>query len=140
MTKQYARPQSLLVAARENMLHDMNGLVLAGVRRTRPAYEVTTACKETEGRFPTIEESLEALRNALTPSDEERRMALRLAADLRMAGVSREEIARAMGVSPSQVSRQLSVYPEASVNKAGDIVFDAETGRWVTPDSATNAG
>ena len=137
MTKQYARPQSLLIAARENALHDLNSLVLAGVRPTRPAYAVVTACKETEGRFPTVEESLVALRAALTPSEEERAMALRIAADLRMAGVSREEIARAMGVSPSQVSRLLSAYPEAAVNKAGDIVFDQDQGRWVTPDAAT---
>lgn len=137
MTKQYARPQSLLIAARQNALHDLQQLVLAGTRRLRPAHEAVTACKSVEGRFPTVEESLAALRAALTPSEEERAMALRLAADLRMAGVSREEVARAMGVSPSQVSRLLSAYPEAAVNRAGDVVFDQDQGRWVTPDAAT---
>lgn len=54
-----------------------------------------------------------------------------------MAGVAGREVARAAGVSETQLSRLLSAYPEAGVTRAGDVVFDEQAGRWVTPDAAT---
>lgn len=137
MTKQFARSQSLLIAARQNLHKDIDSLVWATTRRIQPAHRAVVESEKIEGRVPTIEEGLAALRAALTPTEEERATALRIAADLRMAGVSREEIARAMGTSPGQVSRMLSSYPESTVTKAGQVIFDAAQERWVTPDSAT---
>ena len=119
------------------MTTDFSALLDASIARLHPAHGVRQEVARVEGRTPTVEEALALIQTTLSPSDEQRRHALRLAADLRMAGVAGREVARAVGVSESQLSRLLSTYPEAGVTRAGDVVFDSDAGRWVTPDSAT---
>ncbi|WKK61202.1 helix-turn-helix domain-containing protein [Corynebacterium sp. P3-F1] len=140
MTRQFSRPASLLVAARQNMTKDLTDLDAAGKKRVFPAYKVVQECAKIEGRTPTVEEALAAIRAAMTPSEEERVAALRLAASLRMAGVASREVARAFGVSESQLSRMLSAYPEAGIARASDVVFDDATGRWTLHSAATVVG
>lgn len=137
MTKQLHRPQSLLPAARENIAYDLGVLLDASVARLAPTHRVRQEVTRVEGRTPTVEEALAAIRAVFSPTEDERAAALRLSADLRMAGVSGREIARAVGVSETQLSRMLSAYPEAGVTRAGDVIFDDAAGRWVTPDAAT---
>ena len=136
LTKQFHRPQSLRLAARHNMTADFSALLDASLTRLHPAHGVRQEVARVEGRAPTIEEALSLIQVTLSPSEDQRRHALRLAADLRMAGVAGREVARAVGVSETQLSRMLSTYPEAKVTRAGDVVFDDAAGRWVTPDSA----
>lgn len=119
------------------MTHDFAALLDASLTRLHPAHGVRQEVARVEGRMPTVEEALALIQVTLSPSDEQRAAALRLAADLRMAGVAGREVARAVGVSETQLSRMLSAYPEAGVTRAGDVVFDDAEGRWVTPDAAS---
>lgn len=86
MTRQFRRPQSLLIAARENLAHDLGVLLDASVARLAPTHRVRQEVTRVEGRVPTVEEALAAIKATFSPTEDERAAALRRPAHGRSRG------------------------------------------------------
>lgn len=129
MTDTTTRPQAVTTAARENARMHAKAAADALAARIAPVIALGRKLAADEGATPTLEETVEALQALTTVTTAEREAALDLAADLRMMGVSRHEVAHRANTSYSALSEAMSSRPWASVTTARELTR-SHTGAW----------
>ena len=129
MTNATNRPKAVTTAARENARQHAQAAADALSARIAPVIKLARKLAADEAVTPTLEETVEVLQALTTVTAAEHEAALDLAADLRMMGVSRHEVARRANRSYTSLSAAMSSRPWAAVTTARELTR-SHTGTW----------
>ncbi|MGO1685444.1 hypothetical protein ACTXJJ_06370 [Corynebacterium casei] len=129
MTDTTNRPQAVTTAARENARQHAQAAADALAARISAVIKLGRKLAADDNATPTLEETVEVLQALTTVTVTEREAALDLAADLRMMGVSRHEVAHRANRSYSALGEAMSSRPWAAVTTARELTR-SHTGTW----------